>query len=147
MKIDLTKLVQKIGEEADIEETLDQARISSQEDGLQVTAPVKINLHLINTGNSVLVRGTVETELELECSRCLKAYNLPVAVKIDEAYGQAVPEKTGKEVELKEEDFVFPIEKDNRIDLSETIRQNLLLAIPIKTLCQEDCKGIKQKGE
>lgn len=151
MKIDLTELLQKVGRETDIEDTLDPAKISSEQDNLKLVVPVKVDLHLTNVGGSVFVRGTIKTELELECSRCLKPYNLPVTAQIEEEYSLSMPEKTGKDVELHEEDFVYPIEKDNSINLSETIRQNLLLTIPIKTLCSANCPGINppraEKGE
>ncbi len=154
MKIDLTELLQKVGNEADLEET---EKISFPEDNLALVQPVKAELHLVNTGVSVLVKGKIETEAELECSRCLKTFKLPLSVKIEEEFSRRIPEhKKGGEIELKEEDFVYPIGKDNSIDLTEVIRQNLLLALPIKTLCKPDCKGIqsseapqeqKRKGE
>ena len=144
MKIDLTELLQKVGNEADFEQA---EEISYPEDALNLTQPVKINLHLMNTGASVLVNGTAETEVELECSRCLKNYKLPVKVKIDEEFARSLPDyKKGGEIELQEKDFVYPFEKDNTLDISEAIRQNLLLAIPMKTLCRSNCEGIPTKG-
>jgi len=145
MKIDLTELLQRVGNEADVEQN---DKVSFPEDTLNLTRPIKIVLHLVNTGTSVLVKGKVETEVELTCSRCLKTFKLPLSVKIEEEFSRHIPErKGGKEIELKEKDFVYPIEKDNTIDLTEVIRQDLLLAIPIKTLCSPDCKGIETKGE
>ena len=141
MKIDLTELLQKIGNEAEVEQS---EKVSFPEDDLSLTKPVKIKLHLVNTGTSVLVKGKVETEIELECSRCLKAFRLPLELKIEEEFSRSIPQyRKGGEIELKEEDFVYPIEKDNSIDLTEVIRQDLLLAMPIKTLCEPNCQGIK----
>ena len=134
MKIDLTELLIKVGNEADLETTLanDQKSIS-------------VRLHLVNTGASVLINGTAETEVEAECGRCLENFRLPLKVNIKDEYSKHPAEHAGlAQVELKEEDFVYPIEKDNTVDLSETIRQNLLLALPIKLLCRPDCKGINQ---
>ncbi len=140
MKIDLTELLQKVGNEADLEQT---EKLRYPEDALNLTKPVKIRLHLVSTGASVLVRGEIETEVELECSRCLKTFKLPLRVAIEEEFSRRPPEfKGGGEIELKEEDFVYPIEKDKSFDLAEVIRLNLLLTIPIKTLCSPDCKGI-----
>jgi len=144
MKIDLTELLQKVGNEAEVEQS---EEVSFPEDDLRLTKPVKIKLHLVNTGTSVLIKGEVETEAELECSRCLKTFKLPLSVKIEEEFSRSKPEyKSGGEIELKEEDFVYPIEKDNTIDLTEVIRQDLLLAIPLKTLCSPDYKGISSEA-
>ncbi|MDD5382226.1 MAG: DUF177 domain-containing protein [Candidatus Margulisbacteria bacterium] len=140
MKIDLTELLRKAGNEAEIEET---EKISFPEDNLNLTKPVKIEAHLTNTGTSVLANGEIDTEAELECSRCLKTFRQPISVKIDETFSRKIPEPKRKGAgELKEEDFVYPIEKDNTIDLTEVVRQNLILALPIKTLCSQNCQGI-----
>ncbi|MBI5078545.1 hypothetical protein HZB08_00795, partial [Candidatus Saganbacteria bacterium] len=59
----------------------------------------------------------------------------------NEEYAKTLPEakvKKGKEIELKEADFVYSIEKDNSLDLDEIVRQNLLLALPIKPLCRQE---------
>ena len=141
MRIDLTELLRKVGNEADIrtEET-----VSFPKEGLTLTRPVKVDVHLVNTGTSVLLSGKLETEAELECSRCLKKFRTPLTAGLEEEYSKnlpPLPAKKGKEVELKEKDFVYPIEKNNTLDLGETIRQNLLLALPIKALCEEKCKG------
>jgi uncharacterized protein len=130
MKIDLTELLQKIGNEADV--ALEQ-RLDFSEDGLILVGPVKINLHLVNTGTSVLLNGRAEATVEQECSRCLKKFQASVVAKLAEEYSKTPPEpkgKKGKEVELM---------KDNTLDLKETIRQNLLLALPMKPLCRPDC--------
>ena len=141
MKIDLKELLRQVGNEADLNE---EAEVSFPDDGLNLTRPVKINLHLVNTGASVWVSGTLATEVELECSRCLKKFKRSLAVKVEEEYVKdplPADQKKGKELELKPEDFVYPIGPDNTLDLGETIRQNLLLSLPIKTLCREACKG------
>ena len=142
MKIDLKELLSAAGNEADI---VEEDPVSFPDDGLVLTKPVKLNLHLLNTGVSVLLSGTIETEAELECARCLKKFRRPLAAKLSEEYVRQVPEPPAhksKEVELKNEDFVFPLAKDNTLDLGETIRQNLLLALPIRALCREACEGV-----
>ncbi len=141
MKIDLTDLLRQAGNEADIAE---EAAVSFPEDGLNLTKPVKIDLHLVNTGASVCVTGTLATEAELECSRCLKKFKRSLAVRVDEEYVRELPvppAKNVKEVELKANDFVYSLGQDNSLDLGELIRQNLTLALPIKILCREACKG------
>ena len=141
MKIDLTELLQKVGNEADIEQSV---QASFPEDDLNLTKPVKINLHLVNTGESVLLTGKAATEIELECSRCLKSFKQPVSLEIEEEYAKApfMPQNS-KEMELKPEDFVSQIDADNTIDLTELIRQDLLLTLPAQPLCSANCEGIK----
>lgn len=143
VKIDLTELLRKVGNTAEIEEA---EKTSYPEDNLVLSQPVEIKAQLLNTGSSVLLKGKVKTEAVLTCSRCLKEYRQPLSVKIEEEYSKTPPlPKKAKEVELKAEDFVYSIEKDNTLDLSEAIRQNLLLALPIKPLCEEDNHATTKK--
>jgi len=140
VKIELAELLRQVGNEGDVE---DSEKLSFPEYGLVLTKPVKVRLHLTNTGTSVLVKGTIQTEAELECSRCLDSFRRPINIEIAETYVKQDPESSqGKETELKESDFVYPVEKDNTIDLNELIRQNILLALPIKSLCDNNCKGV-----
>jgi len=143
MRIDLTELLLDVGNVADIERS---EPVSFKEDNLVLTEPVKIMLQVFNTGTSVLVRGTFTTVVELECSRCLENYQHPVKIELEEEFSHNPLNFSKGEVEIKAQDFVYPIEEDNTIDLTEVIRQNLMLALPMKTLCQPDCAGIKEKG-
>jgi uncharacterized protein len=142
VKIDLKELLRRVGNEIEIVEAAD---VSFPEDGLVLTKPVKLNLHLLNTGVSVLLNGTIETEAELECARCLKKFRRQIGARLTEEYVRPSPEPSvhkSKEIELKNEDIVFPIADGDTIDLGETIRQNLLLSLPIKVLCREACEGV-----
>lgn len=140
MKIELNELLRQVGNEGEVE---DSEQISLPDDNLILTQPVSVKLHLMNTGESVLVKGTIQTEIELECDRCLKKYRRPVKLEIEENYArETAPQRKGKEIELKESDFVYPIDNDNCIDLDELIRQNILLSLPIKSLCDINCKGV-----
>jgi len=142
VKIDLKELLREVGNQAEFAEEI---KLKLPQDGLQLTKPVKIDIQLINTGELVILTGTAETEVELECSRCLKSFKTQITANIEEEYCRpgVLPAKIGKVIELKEEDFVYPIDKDNTIDLDEIIRQNLILALPIKVLCSKNCKGEK----
>jgi uncharacterized protein len=140
--LDLTELLRKAGNEVDV---VEEEKLNFPEDNLILTEPVKINIHLTNTGTMVLLKGSFETKVELECARCLKKFIAPLRTEVEEEYAKIPPQPRipkEKEVELKEEDFVYPIGEDNILDLEEIIRQNLILALPIKPLCQENCKGV-----
>ena len=149
MKIDVSDLLKEVGAELkiDISETLSFPPVSEadKEDRLNLTSPVHVKLKLMNTGNTVLVAGTLKTTVRLSCCRCLKEFDLPVSLKLDEEYakakagGQAQKNKGG-EIQLSDNDFVFEIGKDNIIDLDEAIRQNIIVNLPIKPVCNKACK-------
>lgn len=82
-------------------------------------------------GNHIVVNGTVSTKGVYTCSRCLS----PVSVKRNETLSEVY----GTEAELPED--VLPYNGEY-IDLTETIRETLILSEPMRVLCRPDCKGL-----
>ena len=126
MKADVGELLKHIGNEADLRR---EEKLSWPQDGLELCAPVKALLHLVNTGEGILVTGTLETKTALTCSRCGKGFAANFKVSIEEQYCREASDE-----------MVFPISSDNFIDLSEAVRQNLLASLPIQTICSKDCR-------
>jgi len=146
MKIDVSEVLKAIGNEMTIEES---ENISFPQDDLILTKPVKFKIHLVSTGRTILLKGKLKTMVKLTCCRCLKDFDYSISIDIEEEYSKKPPivKSKVKEAELKEKDLIFKIEDDNTIDLSETIRQNLLISLPIKPLCTPSCKGIEEKRQ
>jgi len=86
----------------------------------------------------VLLTCKVETSVLLECSRCLELYPQYLGFSYEELYTEEPFRVIGK---LTEEDFKFTIE-NNIIDISNSVRENIILNLPIKPLCGDDCRGL-----
>ena len=144
MKIAVSELLDNVGNEIDL---YFSERISFPEDAFVLADPLRGHIRLTSAGEMVLLRGDVQAKVEQECSRCLRQYPESVRLPLEEVFqdisvsGHGDSEE-GDEEGLSENDFVFPIEPDKTVDLGEAIRQNLILWLPMKPLCQEDCKGI-----
>jgi uncharacterized protein len=98
-----------------------------------------------NSGRHIVARGRFRTTVELECSRCLRRHRIDLDLPIEEALPIAgqVPDvrEEGVEEELPEEE-TEPLFVENIFDLTELLRQSILVAAPIKPLCSEECKGL-----
>jgi len=145
MKIDVSELLKSVGTEHKVSFS---EELSFKDDGLILTSPVEVTLKLVNTGETVLVTGTIKSRVKLCCCRCLKDFDAPVCIKIDEQYRKKQPVsrkqiKKDEEIELKDEDIFFDIGEDNVIDMDEAIRQNIIVSLPIKPLCNKLCKGME----
>jgi uncharacterized protein len=96
-------------------------------------------------GVSIHVRGRLAAALEMTCSRCLESFAFPVDQELDLFYlrhaADAASEEEEVEVELKDRDMVVAYYQGDRLDLGDTIREQLFLAAPVKPLCREDCQG------
>jgi len=97
---------------------------------------------LMRTDRSILAKGTLHTEIELTCSRCLTLFGCPLTINIEEEYLPTTDVVTGATLPLPDEPGCFTIDEYNILDLTEAIRQYALLAIPMKPLCSEDCAGL-----
>ena len=104
---------------------------------------VDVNGRLSRMGDDVYLKGNINTELILECSRCLDQFNYPVDSRLKAHF---VPSSNNSvltgEVELHASDIDIEVYKDKRIDLAQSIRDRILLTIPFICLCMDGCKGI-----
>jgi uncharacterized protein len=96
--------------------------------------------------DAVHVRGSLEARLGLQCGRCLEPFDLPLHQELDLFYlphrkDTGAPEEE-EEVELADHEMVVAYYQGDRLDLGETVREQLLLGVPLKRLCREDCRGL-----
>ncbi|TMI89078.1 MAG: DUF177 domain-containing protein [Bacillati bacterium ANGP1] len=107
--------------------------------------PVMGELVLAGTGRSVCLTGRLRTRLSLDCGACLAGYEHPLEFAVAEEFRRAAPFSAagaGGERELDSDDFVVPVGPDDTFDLTEVVRQHLVLALPIAPRCREDCRGL-----
>jgi uncharacterized protein len=82
--------------------------------------------------------------LELNCSRCLEPFTLPVDAAFDLRYHPRV-ENTGggaDEREIAEDDLTTAFYENEEIDLGHLMREQFNLSLPMKPLCGDDCRGL-----
>ena len=88
------------------------------------------------------VAGHLTGEIELECSRCLEPFTLPMATDFDLRYVPRTENVGEGEREVEEDDLATAFYDDDQIDLGHLIMEQFQLALPMKALCKEDCKGL-----
>jgi uncharacterized protein len=103
-------------------------------------AEVEASLGMDRTGDLVSIRGQVRSAAHLECVRCLRPFELPLAVDLtvvaDRAGGRARLEE-----DLEADDYML-FHDGRQLDLREQVRETLLLELPITPHCREDCRGL-----
>ncbi len=85
---------------------------------------------------SVLIEGELQLVLDIPCDRCLQSVNVPVSVTF--AHQVASPEKEEASSEEDEQIFMSGYE----LDVDTLINNEILINMPVKVLCKEECKGI-----
>ena len=107
----------------------------------RVTEPVSLRFTVHKDKNRYRLVGTLSTNLELTCSRCVEPFQLPIDSRFDVRY---LPQSanTGEEREIEEDDLSDAFYRDDQIDLGQLIDEQFYLALPMKPLCGDDCKGL-----
>src|SRR6187399_2435467 len=97
-------------------------------------------------GGSLHVRGHLKLETSGPCARCLAETPLLLDQELDLFFlpeSQALAEYDDEEgAELQDRDLVVTFYKGDVLDLGAMIREQTLLAQPMKRLCRRDCKGV-----
>ena len=88
------------------------------------------------------VAGHLTGEIELACSRCLEPFTLPVASDFDLRYVPRMENVGEGEREVEEDDLSTAFYDDEQIDLSQLVMEQFQLALPMKALCRESCRGL-----
>jgi uncharacterized protein len=94
----------------------------------------------------VLVQCELEGEIELECSRCLRAFSCPISFTAEEEFVPISDVSGDPALSSPDQSEEFTIDEKNLIDLGELIRQYVLLNLPMKPLCRPECPGMKEEN-
>ena len=111
-------------------------------DEVRAVSPVSLAFEVRKDGEKVRVAGRLQTVLELDCSRCVEAFPVPVDAVFDLLYVPASANTGAEEQEIEDDDLDTAYYRDGVIDLAELVREQLYLALPMKPLCQEACRGL-----
>lgn len=105
----------------------------------------RVDIKIQKFDKIVLIDGFAEMSASLICSRCLKGFSYPLKVRFKDEYVPA-PEITGeKEHELTNKELELGFYSNDELDIKELIKEQMLLAVPMKPLCESDCQGICPK--
>ncbi len=124
--------------EYDIKETADVL-------GIGVSTLIEGTVKFTRTHRGILVQGILTGKIPVDCSRCLKTFEYPIVINIEEESFPVLDISTGTPIEIPDEPGGFTIDEHHILDLTESVRQNALLAIPMKPLCRKDCAGLCPK--
>lgn len=108
-------------------------------------------------GTTAVLLAKVTSAMEVVCGRCLEPYVVPVAADVETRFvppaefAKVTAETAARDGALKRGEIESDVEhhdlglaeyRGETIDLGEVVREQLYLALPMKPLCTEDCKGL-----
>ena len=125
-----------------------------EEDGLAISDPRaleptfsdpawrldEVELQVAPDDGDVVVQGQLTATVPQTCGRCVEAFPARVNVRVDV---RLLPRPaTGDTMELGADDLDVDFYVDDQLDLNRVVETETTLALPMKPLCREDCRGL-----
>ncbi|HZK21544.1 MAG TPA: DUF177 domain-containing protein [Oscillospiraceae bacterium] len=134
MTINLESVFSSEGLSVPIDYTMDLSSLSHSETN-PLSTPVKIFGSIKNTAGVVNLSAKISFEYKAFCDRCTRDVSKEYEILID-----YIITHTPVNDESKADEYIFT--EDMQLQLDEIVLENIVLNLPIKFLCDEDCKGL-----
>ena len=105
-------------------------------------APLQVQATAELADGQIHVEGELETKIELYCARCLEPVVEEVSRTFDLFYAPVPKDEKPTIDQLKDDDTEIGFYKGEGLFLADVLKEQLLLALPLKAICQSDCRGL-----
>lgn len=108
------------------------------------TRAIRGTLEAMRVGDIIEVSGQLETAIVLPCSRCLVDVCSELVTDIDLSYSTDLEADSSgdPEREIGADELGLIGVSGDEIDLRADIEQEIIMALPLQPLCQENCRGL-----
>lgn len=112
----------------------------------EFVAPVSIDLQVQPMRDYIRVKGRIHTAVRQACVRCAEMFDGPLKSRFTLNYSKEIPmdlHRSGKDgIELTAQQIGIIYYEGDEIDFTDALQEQVVLALPIKPLCSENCKGL-----
>jgi uncharacterized protein len=135
--------IEDIGEEGlALDFVKDPSFFAIEKKDFKIVKDVVIHCSLSKCDNDIYVTGKVSAGLEFACSRCLEIFTEQIDAEFSTEYLLETERPTEEEMEIVEGDFGISYYSGEKIDILPAVMDQILLSVPIKPLCKEECRGL-----
>ena len=134
MILDLSSILNFEGKTMALEKELDFAK--DNDAGLMFEAPVKVSGSVSNVGGSLELSAKVDAVILHQCDRCCEEFAREFPCSFEE---RLLKEDSREEGNENPDAIYF---KGTGIELDEIVLNNIILSLPLKNLCKDDCQGL-----
>jgi uncharacterized protein len=122
--------------EGDINRVLEKGPLKE----FRVEAPMRVEMEYYRAGTELFFQGQLRASTQEVCARCAEEFSAPSERNFRFVL---TPRTIGlADDDLVAEDLEFSVYDGAEIDLSPLLREQLLLSLPTRPLCREDCRGL-----
>ncbi len=111
-------------------------------DCYELRSPLKARVFLKKRGIDVKAKGHVKTSVVLSCDRCLEEFVMEVEEEFEVEFRPLASMPLREETQLSKEDLDVIFFEGDEVPVDDLIREQVILAVPYKKLCRQECKGL-----
>jgi len=138
MRIELVKLE---GGKSEFTKVYEPDALDLGDERVKLCSTTSISGKIRRTGTEVFVTGHVDACVQVDCDRCLTPIQLPVSSDFSLEYITGSDYEASASAELTEDLMSIAVFDGEAIDVDEIVKEQVLLSVPIRSLCKPDCKG------
>jgi uncharacterized protein len=124
-----------------LDQVFPPGRIDFGEDVWQVE-PIEVHGWAELVAGEIRLRGQLKTVMEVPCARCLERTRRAVATDFDLFYRSIQTIARDEEIEIRGGDLDIGFFQGDGLLLEDVLREQVLLALPMKSICRTDCAGL-----
>jgi uncharacterized protein len=109
---------------------------------VELLRPVNVLLQLDKHPDHVRITGSIKGTLQVSCHRCLKPFAFPLDEQVDIYLVTEAQMDRDDEKELDPDEMLYEFFDGEVIEVDRLVAEQIFLALPVKVLCSEDCRGI-----
>ena len=117
--------------------------LNLDEGQVQVSGEIVVSLTAEKQSRGgVRVRGHLGVNMQLTCARCLDLLPYPLVADFNQYYQSNAYHSLMGEIALQKKDMEVGFFSGDFIEVSDILREQILLGLPMKSLCRKDCRGL-----
>lgn len=106
----------------------------------QFQGPAPVDVRYCRLGADLFFRGHFQSRVSGTCARCVERY--PFSLRRDFTFVLKPQAEQTAEQQLSEEDLSLSFYHGDEVDLRPLMRETMILALPTRPLCREECRGL-----
>ena len=132
MRINVSDIIKTEGAGVDIHFCDDLPELREFDTSVEYKPSFEFTGRIINLGGQLKLSGKLHFEFNASCLRCLKRVETAKDIEVEESFVEV-----SKSTEADE--YIY---EDNAVDIDKPLMDNIILTMPMKIICSEDCKGL-----
>jgi uncharacterized protein len=90
----------------------------------------------------IRLKGQFAGKVRVPCARCVEPVQIPLAAEFDLIFRPAGVDSDAPERSITAPETEIGYYQKDSLALEDVLREQVLLALPVRTLCKPDCKGL-----